>query len=158
MNRRDFLITASAAGIGAALPWSQARSARGERLRLAMIGTGMRGQSQLGPLLSRDDVDLVAICDTQQVMIDRALAIIESAGRPKPQVHGSDGDVNAWKRVLDHKGLDGVLIVTPWEWHAPMAIAARAVNGIARTRGLVSCRNIPSAMPPNAACERPSPR
>ncbi len=124
MNRRDFLITASAAGIGAALPWSQARSARGERLRLAMIGTGMRGQSQLGPLLSRDDVDLVAICDTQQVMIDRALAIIESAGRPKPQVHGSDGDVNAWKRVLDHKGLDGVLIVTPWEWHAPMAIAA----------------------------------
>ena len=39
-------------------------------------------------------------------------------------MHGSDGDVNAWKRVLDHKGLDGVLIVTPWEWHAPMAIAA----------------------------------
>ena len=125
MKRRDFLISTAAAGVTAAAMSFTPVFARGrERLRFAMIGTGMRGQSQLGPLLSRDDVELVAICDTQQVMLDQALAIIEKAGRPRPKVYGGNGDANAWKRLLDDKGVDAVLIVTPWEWHAPMAIAA----------------------------------
>ncbi len=123
MNRRDFVLAGAALGAAAAMPAWAARGGR-ERLRMAMIGTGLRGQSQLGPLLSRDDVELVAICDTQQVMLDHALAIIEKAGRPKPKVYGGNGDVNAWKALIDAKGIDAVMIVTPWEWHAPMAIAA----------------------------------
>lgn len=125
MQRRTFLKSTAAAGALALASGSWAlASSRRERLRFAMIGTGLRGQSQLGPLLSRDDVDLVAICDTQQVMLDKALSIIEKAGRPKPAVHGGNGDVNAWKAVLERKDIDAVMIVTPWEWHAPMAIAA----------------------------------
>ena len=124
LNRRDFVLAGAALGTAAAMPaWAARRGGR-QRLRMAMIGTGLRGQSQLGPLLSRDDVDLVAVCDTQQVMLDRALAIIEKAGRPKPKVYGGNGDVNAWKALLDAKDIDAVMIVTPWEWHAPMAIAA----------------------------------
>lgn len=124
MNRRDFLLSSAALGVATALPSAFARSRAGDRLRVAVIGTGLRGQSQLGPLLSRDDVELVAICDTQQVMLDRALAIVEKAGRRKPEVYGGNGDVNAWKQLLARKGLDAVFIVTPWEWHAPQAIAA----------------------------------
>lgn len=125
MKRRDFLISTTAAGIAAATAGFMPAFARPrERLRVAMIGTGLRGQSQLGPLLSRNDVELVAICDTQQVMLDMALAIIEKAGRRKPKVYGGNGDANAWKALLAQKGIDAVFIVTPWEWHAPMAIAA----------------------------------
>lgn len=125
MNRREFLLTASAAGLAmAGTTATPAWARRGERVRVAMIGTGLRGQSQLGPLLSRDDVELVAICDTQQVMLDHALRIIAKAGRRKPRVIGGKGDVNAWKKLLDPKAIDAVFIVTPWEWHAPMAIAA----------------------------------
>lgn len=124
MQRREF-ITAGLIGAAAlALPSSGLAAARRERLRVAMIGTGLRGQSQLGPILSRADVELAAICDTQQVMLDRALAIVAKAGRRKPEVYGGNGDVNAWKKLFARKGLDAVFIVTPWEWHAPMAIAA----------------------------------
>ena len=124
LNRRDFVLAGAALGAAAAMPaWAARRGGR-QRLRMAMIGTGLRGQSQLGPLLSRDDVDLVAVCDTQQGMLDRALAIVEKAGRPRPKVYGGNGDVNAWKALLDAKDIDAVMIVTPWEWHAPMAIAA----------------------------------
>lgn len=122
MKRRDFLISAAAAGVAAAVKPSFARSR--DRLRVAMIGTGMRGQSQLGPLLSRDDVEIVALCDIEPIMLNRALAMIEKAGRRKPQTYGADGDKNAWKKLLVQKDIDAVLIVTPWEWHAPMAIAA----------------------------------
>ena len=126
MKRRDFLFAASAAGLGLAsarLASARASSPVG-RLQVAMIGTGLRGQSQLGPLLGRDDVELVAVCDTQQVMLDQAMAIIDKAGQRRPEVFGGDGDAQAWRRLLARPGLDAVFIVTPWEWHAPMAIEA----------------------------------
>ncbi|MCW5578533.1 MAG: Gfo/Idh/MocA family oxidoreductase [Dokdonella sp.] len=125
MNRREFLRMAAASGLMASVVgMTPAWARRGERVRVAMIGTGLRGQSQLGPLLSRDDVELVAICDTQQVMLDHALAIIAKAGRRKPRVVGGNGDSHAWQKLLDPRTIDAVFIVTPWEWHAPMAIAA----------------------------------
>ncbi len=125
MKRRDFLISAATAGLAvAAAPFVPAVARARDRLRVAMIGTGLRGQSQLGPLLSRDDVELVAICDTQQVMLDMALAIIGKAGRRRPKVFGGNGDTGAWQALLALKGIDAVFIVTPWEWHAPMAVAA----------------------------------
>lgn len=125
LNRRDFILGAAALGSGLAVSPAAPVFARGKsRLRIAMIGTGLRGQSQLGPLLSRDDVELVAIADTQQVMLDHALAIIDEKGRRKPKVYGGNGDVNAWRRLVDDGGIDALMIVTPWEFHAPMAIAA----------------------------------
>jgi hypothetical protein len=128
MKRREFLATASAAGVLAGLPLRHAHARRSEALRVAMIGTGLRGQSQLGPLLSRDDVELVAIADTQQVMLDLALQAIARSGRRKPRVYGGNGDANAWKKLVDAGGIDAVFICTPWELHAPMAIAAMEAN------------------------------
>lgn len=124
MKRREFLQAGAALGALALAPAFNALGRSRDRLRVAMIGTGLRGQSQLGPLLSRGDVDLVAIADTQQVMLDHTLAIIDKAGRKRPKVYGGNGDSNAWKALLAQKGIDAVLICTPWEWHAPMAIAA----------------------------------
>jgi len=126
MHRREFLRQGSAAALGAAA--LGARAAPRSRLRLAMICTGMRGQVLLHELLRRDDVEVVALCDIEPFMLKRALAQIEKAGRPQPQTFGTDGtspgDPQAWRKLLELKGLDGVIIATPWEWHAPMAIGA----------------------------------
>jgi hypothetical protein len=89
-----------------------------------MIGTGMRGQVLLRELVRRDDVELVALCDSEPIMLGRAMAMVAKSGKPAPTAYGQDRDANAWKRMLAHKGLDGVIVATPWEWHAPMAIAA----------------------------------
>lgn len=126
MNRRDFIAVGAALGASGLMSGAAglARAAAGQKLRVAMIGTGLRGQSQLGPLLSRPDVEFTAICDTQQVMLDRTLRIVEKAGRPKPRVYGGNGDAGAWKGLLDAGNVDAVMICTPWEFHAPMAIGA----------------------------------
>jgi predicted dehydrogenase len=126
MNRRDFLLKTAQAG-GAALAASLAGPVFGatrERLRLGMIGTGMRGQVLLHELLRRDDVEVAALCDIEPVMLGQALAQVEKAGKPRPRTYGEDGDLFAYRRLLDSKQIDGVIIATPWEWHAPMAIDA----------------------------------
>ena len=119
-SRRHFLAGASALGLLAASPLRAQRS----RLRLAMIGTGMRGQVLLQELLRRDDVDIVALCDIEPIMLGRALALLGQRGRPRPATHGEGGDPYAYRRLLEQRELDGVIIATPWEWHAPMAIDA----------------------------------
>jgi hypothetical protein len=87
MNRRDFLLKTAQAG-GAALAASLAGPVFGatrERLRLGMIGTGMRGQVLLHELLRRDDVEVAALCDIEPVMLGQALAQVEKAGKPRPR-------------------------------------------------------------------------
>jgi len=122
MQRRHFLQSTAALGLAAGLP-GRALAGR-ERLRLAMIGTGMRGQVLLKELLRREDVEVAALCDIEPLMLRKALDQCEKADRPQPRVFGEDADPQAFRRLLALKGLDGVIIATPWEWHAPMAIAA----------------------------------
>lgn len=123
MNRRDFIVAAAALGAASLLPSTPAWAAR-RRVRLGMIGTGMRGQVLLRELLRRDDVEMVALCDIEPLMLGRAMDMAAKAGKPAPKAYGADGDVHAYRRLLQQRGLDGVIIATPWEWHAPMAIDA----------------------------------
>ncbi len=92
------------------------------KVRLGFIGTGLRGQDHVELALRRDDVDIVAICDIQQVMIDATLKLFTDAKKPMPEV--IKGDVHAYRKLLDRKDVDAVIIATPWEWHFPMAIDA----------------------------------
>ncbi len=133
LPRRRFLHTAAAGGLLAAglRPALAQPTAARERLRLGIIGTGLRGQVLLQELLRRDDVDVVALCDIEPRMLQRALAQWDQTGpdraeprRPLPRHFGEDGDEHAYRRLLALPGLDGVIIATPWEWHAPMAIDA----------------------------------
>jgi len=123
MKRRDFILAGAALGAASLLP-STPSWAAGRRIRLGLIGTGMRGQVLLRELVRRDDVDVVALCDIEPIMLQRALDMVAKGGKPAPRTYGQDGDVHAYRRLLSQRGLDGVIIATPWEWHAPMAIDA----------------------------------
>src|SRR5690606_15722182 len=112
----------AALGVLASAPCFSVLGRPRERLRVGMIGTGMRGQVLLAELLKQDGVDVAAVCDIERFMLDRALSAIAGAGRPAPEVFtGSD---EAWRDMLADARLDAVLIATPWELHAPQAIAA----------------------------------
>ncbi|MBI3220421.1 MAG: Gfo/Idh/MocA family oxidoreductase [Bacteroidetes bacterium] len=122
-SRRTFLKTTAAATLGASLlPSLGFSSSADEKLRLGFIGVGLRGQNHLELALSRKDVDVVAICDVQQRMIDMSLGLVATAGKPKPQVI-LDGP-NGYKKLLDRKDIDAVIIATPWEWHTVMCLDA----------------------------------
>ena len=122
LNRRHFLSGGALLAASLALPSAFAQSR--ERLRIGLIGTGMRGQVLLAELLKRDDVEVAAVCDIEPYMLKRALALAEKHGKPQPRTFGENGDPKAYKRMLDAKELDGVIIATPWELHASMAIDA----------------------------------
>ena len=120
MRRRTFIensmMAATVLGIG-----PSAFSPRAEKkARLAFIGVGLRGQNHLDNALRRADVEVVAICDVDEHMLTMAGNVVKKSGKAMPQVF--KGDPYAYRKLLELKNIDGVIIATPWEWHCPMII------------------------------------
>jgi len=125
MKRKDFLKTTGTATVAmAAAPMQKlfARSSYDTRVKVVMMGVGLRGQNHLDLLLRREDVDIVAICDVDDRMLGMARELVSKSGKKMPQIF--TGDEYAWKRMLELKGIDAVVIATPWEWHKPMIIGS----------------------------------
>jgi predicted dehydrogenase len=124
MKRRIFLKNAGIAAAGIAVtPFSSllARPADA-KVKIGMIGVGLRGQNHLDLLLRRNDVELVSICDISDRMLTSAKTIISKSGKKMPEIF--TGDNYAWKTMLEKKQLDGIVIATPWEWHKEMIIGS----------------------------------
>ena len=124
MKRKDFIRNTGLATASLAIMPSVNIFPNGfdTKVKMAIIGVGFRGQNHLDLLLRRDDVDVVAICDIDERMLGMAKEIITKSGKKMPQVF--TGDQYSWKKMLELKGLDGIVIATPWEWHKPMIIGA----------------------------------
>jgi len=124
INRRNFIKSSMLYGASAALFSSKTKGSvnNQNKLKLGVIGTGLRGQWMTHLSLLRKDVDIRAICDIDSVMINKTLNIIKKGGGTPPDVYknGEHDFLNLVKR----EDLDAVYIATPWEWHHPMAIAA----------------------------------
>lgn len=91
------------------------------KINLGIIGVGLRGQSHVEVALLRDDCEIVAIADPQQVMVDGCLKLFDDKGVKRPKVY-SNGDYD-YLELLKDKNIDAILIATPWEWHTEQAIA-----------------------------------
>ena len=124
MDRKNFIKRTSAIAAGmAVLPASKIFAANDSgKVNVAIIGVGYRGQSHLELLLNRSDVNVMAICDIDAKMLELAKDIITNSKKNMPQVF--TGDNYAWKKMLELKDLDAVVIATPWEWHKPMIIGS----------------------------------
>ena len=125
MNRKDFIKNTALAGVSFSLFPTTNIFATGKdvpKVRLAIIGVGARGKGHLDLLLRRDDVELIAICDVDDRVLNESKSIITKSGKKMPQIY--TGDNYAWQKMLQKEKLDGVLIVTPWEWHKPMIMGA----------------------------------
>ncbi len=123
ISRASFIKMTAMVGTAASiLPSKVVFGSPNSKLRLGMIGVGLRGQNHLELLLGRDDVEVPVICDIQQVMIDDALKMYQNAAKPLPKVYKNDS--YAYREMLERKDIDAVIISTPWEWHYPMAMDA----------------------------------
>ncbi len=123
MNRKEFVKTTAMATAALAIPGAGLLAADAEsKVRMAIIGTGLRGQNHLELLLQRSDVEVIAICDVDARMLGMAKELITKSGKKMPQVYTGDG--YAWKRLLEKEKLDGVITATPWEWHKSIIIGS----------------------------------
>jgi predicted dehydrogenase len=126
MNRRDFIQTALA-GI-AVTPSLESFAAVGQnapaasdKIRVGVIGTGNRGNQVTQSWLKHEDATFVAVCDVARDRLDNASAKLASAG------HKVD-TYDDYRRILDRKDVDAVLIATPDHWHGPMTVDACAAG------------------------------
>ena len=120
-RRRDFIKKTAilGAGISLAPSLSFGMGKSEDKLRVGMIGVGLRGTNHLENALLRKDVLITAICDIDPNRISIALDKIKKAGQEKPVTFGSN-ELD-YKNLLELKDIDAVVIATPWLWHVRMA-------------------------------------
>ena len=123
ISRKDFFrrlgnLTAGAAALSL-FPWLEGcspeneRMAQGEKARLGVIGTGSRGMFHLAHLIQDPSASIVALCDDYAPHLEQAAALFPDARR-----------YSDYRRLLEDKEVDGVIICTPLSLHAPMTIDA----------------------------------
>ena len=127
ISRRSFVRT-SAVAVGTAacggpliLTGAQANStAANSRLNLALVGCGGQGRGVMKGLLVAG-ANLVALCDPDREMIDKARADALPAGGQAAQDAKAYED---YRRLLDDAAsIDAVLVATPDHWHAHLCKA-----------------------------------
>ena len=92
-----------------------------DRVRVGVVGLGMRGPQAVERLSKMKDVDITALCDIRPGRVSVAQLILEDHGRPAAREF-TDGPED-WKNLCQ-MDLDLVYIATPWNWHVPMALGA----------------------------------
>lgn len=113
MTRRQFGQSAAAAWLGTALGGSRILGAN-DRVRLGFIGCGNRGDQVLDAFLAHQDAEVVAVCDIYEPYVE--FAARKAGGQP---ARAAD-----YRRILDMKDVDAVVINTPDHWHALQMIHA----------------------------------
>lgn len=122
-DRREFLKQLGCVAGGAALlagaPWlssctpERIREISGEKARIALIGTGSRGQYHIHNLLLIPHARIVALCDCYEPNLQAAAALCPGAKLYRD-----------YRKLLEDKDIEGVIISTPLGSHAAITLDA----------------------------------
>ena len=93
-----------------------------ENVRIGIIGVGGRGTGMLSNFLAIEHVQVNAICDLVKENTLHAQQLVEKAGGKRPELY-NNGE-HDFENLCKRDDLDFIYIATPWDWHAPMALAA----------------------------------
>jgi predicted dehydrogenase len=130
ISRRDFIrrSAASVAGMGLLLdgvpvPLEASSLPKpampNDRVGAGFIGAGIRGHILMDAVKQTGQADLVSVCDCYQGHLDRA----------KERTDGKIETIYAqYRKVLDSKEVDAVIIATPDHWHLQMVLDALAAG------------------------------
>ncbi|MFO0958189.1 MAG: Gfo/Idh/MocA family oxidoreductase [Isosphaeraceae bacterium] len=128
LNRRDFLKAAEglvgagllAAGFPAIVPASalgrEGRLPPSERVRVGPIGVKNQGTGNLKALLRK--AETVALCDVDREVLQAARKVAELGTLKTVETFGD------YRRVLDRKDVDAVVVTSPDHWHARITVDA----------------------------------
>lgn len=115
-------VTGGAAMLGT-VPWLQSftpdalKEIKNQKARIGLIGTGSRGIYHIHNLLKVPHAQIVALCDDYEPSLKAALQLCPDAKT-----------YTDYRKLLESKDIDGVIISTPLNWHAPMVLDALAAG------------------------------
>jgi predicted dehydrogenase len=125
-NRRDFLksATATAATLAAtntlfAQPAPPASP--GERIIVAVMGTGSRGTQLATTLASLPNVFVKYVCDVDDAAAGAAAKVIAKKAEANNNTPAPT-PIRQYQQILDDKEIFAMAVATPDHWHAPAAI------------------------------------
>jgi predicted dehydrogenase len=144
LSRRGFLQRSLAAMAAAGLPsWyaqqvlaAEEKAARktasaNDTLAMGIVGIGSEQSRSLqvvsasGPSVKAKQLTYVVGCDVDGRHRERAAKEMRQETRTRKFAFKDfEAPYKDFRQLLDHKGLDGVLVATPDHWHAQVAIAA----------------------------------
>lgn len=104
-SRRAFLMSAPALLSG---------QARNDTIRIAVIGCGGRGTWNAKQVLSARNTEVIAVCDIDPARLKRF----------EERVPGKREVYSDFRRMLDRKDIDAVIVATPDHWHVIQALWA----------------------------------
>jgi predicted dehydrogenase len=137
LTRRQFVSAVAAASLGGPLLLNSTRGADdkkspNDRVALGFIGVGTMGRGHLGGFLGDGNVQVVAVCDVVKDRRDDAKRMTEERyGKDKKTEYKGCESYSDFRKLLERKDIDAVVIATPDHWHAiPCIMAARAGKDI----------------------------
>jgi hypothetical protein len=93
-----------------------------DKVRIGIIGLGMRGPGAVERMSYMEGVEIVALCDIAEERVERMQKLLERQGLPRAKTYS--GSKDAWKGLCENPDIDLVYICTPWAMHTPMAVYA----------------------------------
>lgn len=119
MKRREFVIKgtlASAAITTSAFAMGSVLNSKkpNETLNIGVIGTGDRGSGMIPNINNIPNFNVIACCDTLPFRLENGLKKVE--GKPK--------GYSDYRKLLDNKDIDAILVATPFNTHAKITIDA----------------------------------
>jgi predicted dehydrogenase len=125
LSRREFLersmlasLALSTGGRAADSPSTTGTVPSSERIRVGVVGCGGMGRGDLATFLQYPEVDCPVLCDVDDRMLAEASKLVEETRNHRPDT------VKDFRRVLERKDVDAVLVATPDHWHALPTIYA----------------------------------
>jgi predicted dehydrogenase len=118
VTRRTFLAAASGAVVAGARAAGSTIQGAGNRIRIGVIGTGGRARGLMTLLKRLPGNEMVAVCDVYE---PRLLQAAEIAGPGAAKVAD-------YRRILDDRDIDAVVIGAPDHWHKTIALDAVAAG------------------------------
>lgn len=119
MKRRSFIKkTAAASALVIGSPYLYANVVSeintNDIINIGVIGTGVRGSGLISIINSLDKVNVAAVCDVLPFRLAKGLAMTNS--NPK--------SYSDYRKLLDNKDVDAVIVATPFNTHSKIAIDA----------------------------------
>lgn len=120
-SRRRF-VSASVATAAATLGAGGQVLGANERIGVAVIGVNGMGHFHVRTLAACKNARIMALCDIDPAPLARAVKTAQGASAAAP------ARVEDFRRVLDSKDVQAVVIATPHHWHCPIALRALAAG------------------------------
>jgi predicted dehydrogenase len=115
VDRRHFLMTSVA--LPAALKASALPSAA-NTVRVAVVGFNGRGKAHINAYLKIPDVEIAALCDVDESVLENGCRMVEKAGKKRPATFTD------YRRLLEDTSIDAVSLATPNFHHTLQTIWA----------------------------------